>query len=158
MPGLSMIKCRFIALLLATMVSVSLPAEEPSIKLSLSVRSNYWYKSVGHPLAFRIENAGNSAIKGGDIAGIFSKGIIHALPKDGQDRQYILKDHEWLFGRGFVPNDLQPGETAECALVGNLLTFFPSTKDGVYQVWWTLGDLKSDVLHFIVTKGKLSDE
>jgi hypothetical protein len=113
---------------------------------------------VGHPLVFRIDNNGKTAIKGGDIAGIFSKGIIHALPEDGKERQYHLNYDKWLFSYGLVPDDLQPGETSECALVGNLLTFFPATQDGVYEVWWTLGDLKSNVLHFTVTKGRLSDE
>jgi hypothetical protein len=55
-----------------------------------------------------------------------------------------------------VPKDLQPGETTDCSATGDIVTFFPSAKDGDYEVWWTLGDMKSNVSHFTVTNGKVS--
>jgi hypothetical protein len=110
--------------------------------------------NVAYPLAFRIENIGKAAIKGDHIAGIFAKGTVHILPNDGKEQHHPIGE-EWILGYGLVPNDLQPGETSECSAVGDVLTFFPSAKDGNYQVWWTLGDLKSNVLHFTVTNGKV---
>jgi len=154
-----MIKRLFITLCLATMASVSLYADEASVKISLGIRdTTHWTgatTNVAYPLGFRIENARKTAIKGGDIAGIYAKGTIHILPNDGQE-QHCPVGELWALQYGLVPNDLQPGETSECKTVGNLVTFFPSAKDGDYQVWWTLGDSKSNVLKFTVTNGKLS--
>jgi len=152
-----MIKRLFISLCLVTMASVSLRADEPSVKISLGIRDTklLMITNVAYPLAFRIENAGKTAIKGDHIAGIFAKGTIHILPNDGQEQRSPIGE-EWMLGYGLVPNDLQPGETSECSVTGDVLTFFPSTNDGVYQVWWTLGDSKSNVLHFTVADGKLS--
>lgn len=158
MPTLIMIKRLFITLCLLTIVSLSVYADEPSVKISLGIRdTSRWttHTNVAYPLGFRIENTAKTAIKGDDIAGIFAKGIIHILPNDGQEQHHPIAD-EWNLKYGFVPNDLQPGETSECKLVLNIITSFPSAKDGDYQVWWTLGDSKSNVLPFTVTNGKVS--
>jgi len=153
-----MIKRLIITLCLVTMSFVSLHAEEPSIKISLGIRdTTHWttHTNVAYPLGFRIKNTGKTAIKGGDIAGIFAKGTIHILSSDGQEQHCIIED-EWALRYGLVPNDLQPGETSECKVTGNLVTFFPSAKDGDYQIWWTLGDSKSNVLPFTITSKKVS--
>ena len=139
------------------MASVSLHADEPSVKISLGIRDTklLMITNVTYPLAFRIENTGRTVIKGGDIPDLFRKGIIHILPKDGQE----LKQMVDVFGLWFsAVYDLQSGATFEHPVVGNLLTFSPSIKDGAYQVWWTLDDFKSNVLHFTVTDGSFSDK
>jgi hypothetical protein len=143
---------------LLAMAALSVHADEPTVKVSLGIRDAKFLAitNVAYPLAFRIENTGKTVIRGGDIAGIFTKGVIHILPKDGNEQQYDLKKDSESLGYGLVPNDLQPGKTSECKLVGDLVTFFPSAKDGDYQVWWTLGGSKSGVLLFTVTKGKVS--
>lgn len=160
MHTLIMIKRLFITLCLVMMASVSVHADEPTVKVSLGIRdARLWTgrtTNVVCPLALRFENTGKTAIKGGDIAGIFEQGIIHLLAKDGKEQQYDLKKQSLSLGNGFVPNDLQPGETSECKLVGNIITFFPSAKDDDYRVWWTLGDSKSNVLPFTVTNGNVS--
>ena len=51
--------------------------------------------------------------------------------------------------------DLQPGKVFESPDYANLLDFFPGLKAGEYRVWWTRRKLKSNILQFTVTKGKL---
>ena len=141
---------------LLAMASVSLHADEPSVKISLGIRNSklLMITNVTYPLSFRIENTGKTAIKGAHLAAIFAKGTIHLLPKGGQEQHRPI-DEEWMLGYGLVPIDLQPGVTTDCSAIGDVVTFFPSAKDGDYQVWWTLGDMKSNVSHFIVTNGKV---
>jgi len=140
---------------LLAMASVSLHADEPSVKISLGIRNSklLMITNVTYPLSFRIENTGKTAIKGAHLAAIFAKGTIHLLPKGGEQHRPI--GEEWMLGYGLVPIDLQPGVTTDCSAIGDVVTFFPSAKDGDYQVWWTLGDMKSNVSHFIVTNGKV---
>ena len=155
MPTLIMIKRLFIVLWLITTALASLHAADLSIKISLGVRDAklLTITNVAYPLAFRIENVGKTVIDKHQIPDLFFKGIIHVLPKDGKEQQTDLGKFWWS-----VVYDLQPRATFEHPVVGSLLTFFPSMKDGVYQVWWTLDDFKSNILHFTVTDGKLSDK
>jgi hypothetical protein len=152
-----MIKRLFIPLWLVTMASVSLHANEQSIKISLGIRDTklLMITNVTYPLSFRIENTGKTAISGHLLAGIFAKGTIHLLPNGGEE-QHCPIGEEWILGYGLVPKDLQPGETTDCSATGDVVTFFHSAKDGDYQVWWTLGNLKSNVSNFTVTNGKVS--
>src|ERR1035438_7678620 len=95
---------------LLAMASLSVHADEPTVKVSLGIRDAKFLAitNVAYPLAFRIENTGKTVIRGGDIAGIFTKGVIHILPKDGNEQQHDLKKDSWSLGYGLVPNDLQP--------------------------------------------------
>ncbi|MEY2407557.1 MAG: hypothetical protein QOF48_227 [Verrucomicrobiota bacterium] len=147
-----MIKHMFIASWFAVMACAALHAGEPSIKIALGIREGKWgaLTNVAYPLAFRIENTGKELIKEHQIPALFFKGVIHVLPKDGKEQQTDVQKM-WRT----VVHDLQPGATLESPVVGNIVTFFPSAKDGDYQVWWTLADLKSNVLRFTVTKGKV---
>ena len=142
----------FITLCLAMMASVPLHADDLSIKISLGIRDTkvLSFTNLTYPLAFRIEDTGKAVIKADQIPGLFFKGVIHVLPKDGKEQQADVQK-AW---RTMI-RDLQPGATFESPVYADLLTFFPSAKDGVYVVWWTLGDCKSNVLHFTVTKGKV---
>lgn len=152
-----MIKHLLISLGCVTLTALSLHATEPSVKISLGIRDTklLMITNVTWPLAFRIENSGPTAIRGGELAGIFAQGTLHILPNDGPEQHCPLGE-EWELGYGLVPHDLPPGQTAECSVTGDVRTFFPSAKDGEYSVWWTLGDLKSNVSHFAVTAGKVS--
>ena len=140
-----------------TLHPVSVRADEPTLRISLGIRDTklLTITNVSYPLAFRIENIGKTAIKGGSIRDIYKDAVVHLLPKDGREQKYEFKS-DGFQGYGLVPNDLQPGETYEHGYVGSIRTFFPSIGEGDYRVWWTLGDSKSNVLHFIVTNGKLS--
>ena len=142
----------FVTLCLAMMASVPLHADDLSIKISLGIRDTkvLSFTNLTYPLAFRIENTGKTVITADQIPGLFFKGIIHILPKNGQE-QHDNFQKKW---RTMI-RDLQPGATFESPVYADLLTFFPSAKDGVYEVWWTFGDMKSNVLHFTVTKGKV---
>ena len=148
---------RIITLLFITFASlvpglVSLHADESPIKISLGIREVKLpaITNVAFPLAFRIENTGKTTIKEDQIPALFFAGILHVLPKEGKQEQTKFQ-RIWRTG----VRDLQPGATVESPVVGNFLSFFPSLKDGVYQVWWTHGDLKSNVLNFTVTKGRI---
>ncbi len=148
---------RIITLLFITFASlvlgqVSLHADESPIKISLGIREAKLpaITNVAFPLAFRIENTGKTTIKEDQIPALFFAGILHVLPKEGKEEQTKFQ-RIWRT----AARDLQPGATVESPVVGNFLSFFPSLKDGVYQVWWTHGDLKSNVLNFTVTKGKV---
>ncbi len=134
------------------MTSASLHGDELSIKISLGIRDSKLVTTtnVAYPLAFRIENIGKAVVKEDQIPGLFLKGVIHILPKDGKE-QHTEFQKMW---RTRV-YDLQPGATFESPVVGDIFTFFPSTKDGDYWVWWTLGYFKSNVLSFTVTNGKV---
>jgi hypothetical protein len=159
MHMLIMIKRLFFTLCLMTMAAVSVHAEvPPTIKVSLGIRDTNSLRitNVTYPLAFRIENTGKTAIKGRDIADIFTQGVIYLLAADGMGQQYELKKQSMELHYGIVPNDVPPGKTYDCKLVGDIITFFPSAKDGDYQVWWTWWDSKSNVLRFTVTNGKVS--
>jgi hypothetical protein len=145
----------FVTLCLAMMASVPLHADELrhlSIKISLGIRDTkaLSFTNLTYPLAFRIENTGKTVIKGDQIPGLFFKGVIHILPKDGQEQH----DNFQKMWRTRI-YELKPGATFESPDYADLLTFFPSAKDGVYDVWWTFGDMKSNVLHFSVTKRKV---
>jgi len=139
-----------------TVASASLHADEPSVKISLGIRDTklLTVTNVAYPLAFRIENAGKTAISGGSIRGIYQNAVVHLLSKSGMEQQFAFAS-DGFQGYGLVPNALQPGETYEHGYVGDIITFFPSAKDGDYRVWWTLRDSKSNVLPFTVTNGKV---
>jgi len=142
----------FVTLCSAMMASAPLHANDLSIKISLGIRDTKVLLSTNltYPLAFQIENTGNTVIKADQIPSLFFKGIIHILPKDGQEQHDKFQN-----GWRTMILDLQPGATFESPVYADLLTFFPSAKDGVYDVWWTFGDMKSNVLHFTVIKGKV---
>jgi hypothetical protein len=59
-----MIKHLFISLCLVTLASMSLHADEPSVKISLGIRNTklLMITNVAYPLAFRIENSGKSGL------------------------------------------------------------------------------------------------
>ena len=132
--------------------SVPLHADDLSIKISLGIRDikALSLTNLTYPLAFRIENTGKAVIKADQIPFLFFKGVIHVLPKDGKEQQADVQK-AWRT----IVFDLNSGAIFESPVYADLLTFFPSAKDGVYDVWWTLGDFKSNVLHFTVTKGKV---
>lgn len=122
------------------------------LKISLGVRDAKLLNitSTSWPLAFRIENTGKYPIKADVIPDLFFKGFIHVLSEDGKEQQHDIQRF-WFT----AVNDVQPGGMVEHPVVGDLLTFFPSMKDGVYQAWWTLADSKSNVLRFAVKNGKV---
>lgn len=152
-----MIKGIYLALFaFSALVSLPVRAEEPAVKISLGIRDVKLLNitNVTCPLSFRIENTGETAINGGRLASIFAKGSVHLLPKGGQEQQCPIGE-EWALRYGLVPNDLQPGQTTDCSVTGNVMTFFPKVKDGNYEVWWTLGEKKSNILHFMIMNGVL---
>ena len=51
---------------------------------------------------------------------------------------------------------MPPGEVYEDTWYGDIINYFPSATNGVYDVWWTSGDLKSNPLRFTVTNGKIT--
>ncbi len=134
------------------MASVPLHADESSIKISLGIRDSkiLAHTNLTYPLAFRIQNTGTTVINEDKIPILFFTGVIHILPKDGQEEQAAFQK-VWRT----TVRDLQPGTTFESPVYGDLVSFFPWAKDGVYQVWWTLGVFKSNVLRFTVTNGKV---
>ena len=135
------------------MTACSLHAEGPSIKITLAIRDTRLlsFTNLSNPLAFRIQNTGQTIIKADAIPAFFFKGIIHIQTEAGPE-QYTNFQKIW---RTMV-RDLPPGETFESPVYADLLTYFPTANDGVYQVWWTLDELKSNTLRFTVTNGKLS--
>jgi hypothetical protein len=137
--------------------SAMVHADELSIKITLGIRENNQFipitNRLEYPLAFQIENTGKTVITKDRIPDLFFNGILHIMPKDGQSQQCKVQ-RTWRTG----VRDLKPGDSFVSSVYGDLLTFFPSTKDGDYQVWWTEGDLKSNVLRFTVTDGKLSNK
>jgi len=121
------------------------------------------------PLAFRAQNVGETNISGRRTKFMFIRGVLHVLPKDGKEQEVRFADKHHI-AWGLVPNDLKKGETYTWGVVANFLDYYPVAKIGLYQdwwkpedfpsdnyqVWWTLGDLQSNVLTFSVTNGKLS--
>jgi hypothetical protein len=155
-----MIKRIFITLYLLTLVCVSVRADEPSIKISLGIRDTKFFTreeitNTPYPLAFRIQNTGETVISIGQARDLFFSGYIHVKSEDGKQEDASFKRFDWIESYGLVPPDLKPGDTFENAVIVNLLTFFPFIKDGDYQVFWSLGRVKSDDLHFRVTDGKV---
>jgi hypothetical protein len=150
----------FITLCLLTSAFVSVRADEPSIKIGLGIRDNRYFTlqditNVPCPLAFRIQNTGNAVISIGQADDLFPSGCLHVLSKDGKREDDDCKRFDFSERYGLVQPDVQPGGTFENKVIVNLLTVFPLIKDGDYQVWWTVRDLKSNVLQFRVTDGKL---
>jgi hypothetical protein len=147
-----MIKHIFIPFSFAVMACASLHAGELSVKIKLGIRESKLaaITNVPYALAFQIENTGKAVIKQDQIPVLFFKGVIHALRKDGKEQQTEVQK-AW---RTRV-YDLEPGATFESPVVANILTFFPSAKDGDYGVWWTSEDFKSNILHFTVSSGKV---
>ena len=144
--------CAYVLCLLC-MGTLPLLAEDFAIKISLGIVDDKFMAAadrIEYPLAFRAENAGKSVIKQDHVPDIFFKGTIQVLPADGKEQQAEVQPY-W---RTEV-HDLKPGDTFDSPDYANLLNFFPGLKDGAYQVWWTREKLKSNVLRFTVTKGKL---
>ena len=114
-------------------------------------------RNVPCPLAFRIQNTGKTVLGIGKARDIFFSGYIHVLSKDGKQEDTSCARFEFSESYGLVPDDLQPGDTFENKVIVNLLTEFPLIKDGDYQVWWTVGGLKSalksNILRFKVIDG-----
>ena len=94
---------------------------------------------------------------GGEARDLFLEGCIHVLSKDGKQEDADCNRFEFSERFGLNAPDVQPQPDSkfENKVIVNLLTVFPSIKDGDYQVWWTVRDLKSNVLHFRVSDGKL---
>ena len=80
-------------------------------------------------------------------------GVVHLWPKDGQEEQRPLAQM-W---NGAI-QDLLPGITREYGAYADPVGFFRNFNDGDYRIWWTLGALKSNSLHFIVKDGKATLE
>jgi hypothetical protein len=152
-----MIKRLFFTLWLVTMGPLSLHADEPSVKISLGIRESvkYAFTNVPCPLAFHIQNTGVTVIGIGKARDLFFSGRIFVSSQDGKVESADCKRFEWQESYGLVPDDLQPGDTFENKIVVNLLTIFPLIKDGEYHVFWTVGNLKSNSLHFKVIDGKI---
>lgn len=155
-----MIKCLLIALCLLTLVTTSVRAAEPAIKISLGIRDikvfmGKPFTNTPCPLAFQITNIGKTVLSGGEARDLFLQGDIHVLSKDGKQEYADCIRFENSERFGFNASDLQPGDTFENKIIVDLLDFFPLIRDGDYQVWWTVRDLKSNVLLFTVTDGKL---
>jgi hypothetical protein len=128
-------------------------AEAPTVEISLGIRDISYpgmTNKLEYPLGFRIKNTGTFKIKAGDETLLFFRGTVHIQPKDGPEKQ-VMFQHIWRTHIADVP----PGETVESPSYGDLLTYFPAAKDGDYEVWWTLDALKSNVLKFNVTGGKI---
>ena len=127
--------------------------EDLPLRISLGIRDSTYVAAaqrVGFPLAFRAENSGTITIPKERVAEIFAEGVIHVLPKnEAEQRTKVQKMWRTMI------YDLKPGKTFESPNYGDLLAFFPSLPDGDYQVWWTLDKLKSNVLRFTVTNGKV---
>jgi len=153
----------FILTLCTALVACApLHAEEPSINISLGIRDTkffmpQWITNTPYPLAFRIKNTGKTVLSGGEARNLFLQGYIHVLSKDGKQEDADCKRFEVGERYGFDAPDVQPGAEFESGVVVNLLTIFPLIKDDDYQVWWTrwINGLKSNILHFRVTDGKL---
>jgi hypothetical protein len=155
-----MIKRIFITICFLTVAVASIHADESSIKLSLGIRDTKFFTpqtltNTPYPLAFRIKNTGKTVLTIGQARDIFFNGSIHALSKDGKEGYADCHRFEFIESYGLVPPDLKPGDTFENKVIVNLLDVFPFMKDGDYQVWWMLGGLKSNLLHFTVNDGKL---
>jgi hypothetical protein len=155
-----MIKRIFVTLCLLTLASASVHAEESSIKISLGIRNTQFFRpqeitNTPYPLAFRIENTGKKVVGIGQARDLFFNGFIHVLSKDGKTGSADCMRFRWEESYGIIPPDLKPGDIFENKIIVNLLDFFPFMRDGDYRVWWTIGGLKSNVLHFTVTDGKL---
>ena len=155
-----MIKRIFIIFCLLTLAFVSVHADEPAINISLGVRDikvfmGKPFTNTPCPLAFRIKNVGKTVITIGQARDLFFSGIIHVQSKDGKQEYADCKRFEFSESYGLVPPDLQAGDTFENKIIVDLLDFFPLMRDGDYQVWWTVRDLKSNSLHFKVIDGKL---
>jgi hypothetical protein len=128
----------------------------PSIEISLGLRSVTGIEFRGsrefkYPLAFRVKNVGQTALSGREIPQLLFDAVLHARSADGVDRTNAFRQ----FWMGFAPQDLAPGEMYEDWINGDLLTYFSSVSNGVYEVWWTLRDLKSNSLRFEVAKGEM---
>jgi hypothetical protein len=129
----------------------------PSIEISLGLRSVTGIEFRGsrefkYPLAFRVKNIGQTALRGRDIPQLLFGAVLHARSADGVDRTNAFRQ----FWMGLVPQDLAPGEMYEDWINGDLLTYFSSVSNGVYEIWWTLRDLKSNSLRFEVAKGEIT--
>jgi len=156
----AMIKRIFITLCLLTLTSASVRADESSIKISLGIRNTQYFRpqeitNTPYPLAFRIENTGKKVVSIEQARDLFYSGFIHVLSRDGKKGSADCMRFKWQESYGIVPPDLKPGDTFENKIIVNLLDFFPFMRDGDYQVWWTIGGLKSNALYFTVTEGKL---
>ena len=155
-----MIKHIFITLCLLTLAVASARADDPSIKISLGIRDiksfmGKPFTNTAYPLAFRIQNTGTNVIGIGQARDLFFSGRIFVSSKDAKVESADCKRFEWQESYGLVPNDLQPGDTFENKIIVDLLDFFPLIKDGDYEVFWSVGRLKSNSLHFKVIDGKL---
>jgi hypothetical protein len=144
----------FIALCLATLALQSVKAEEPPINITIGIQrmegERYQIYS-NYALAFGIQNVGTNAIAGGRLKGSLAKGIVHTLPTGGQEHTCKVGP-EGFIEYGLVPNDLPPGESWGDT-VSNSDFMWCLAKDGDYHLWWTLGGLKSNVLHLTATNG-----
>ena len=150
----------FITLCLLTLAVASVRADDPSIKISLGIRDSSHFSAqaitnVPFPLAFRIQNTGTNVIGIGQARDLFFSGRIFVSSKDAKVESADCKRFEWPESYGLVPNDLQPMDTFENKIIVNLMTVFPLIKDGDYEVFWSVGRLKSNSLHFKVINGKL---
>jgi hypothetical protein len=142
------------------MTFVSVYADEPSINITLGIRDNSRFPArditnVPCPLAFRIQNIGKTVIGIGQARDLFFSGRILVSSQDGKVESAYCKRFKWNESYGLTPNDLQSGDTFENKIIVNLLTIFPLIKDGDYHVFWTVGNLKSNALHFKVIDGTI---
>jgi hypothetical protein len=152
-----MIKRIFITLCLLTLAVTSARADDASIKISLGILNSIVDRDIPLPLAFRIQNTGTNVIGIGQARNLYFSGRIFVSSKDVKVESADCKrfDYELAESMAFVQNDLHPGDTFENRIIVNLLTIFPLIKDGDYEVWWSVGNMKSNSLRFKVVDGKL---
>jgi hypothetical protein len=148
---LIMIARLFITLCLATLALQSIKADELSFNINIDIQKYDFQLTSNYALAFGIQNVGKTSIAGGHLKGMLAKGTVHVLPTGGLEQQRIIAE-AWFLQYGIVPNDLSSGDTWKDRVASSDLMLFLA-KNGDYQVWWSIGDLKSNVLHFTVTNG-----
>ena len=141
------------ALSLWLALGASSVAGNPAAEISLGVREDAGpgLPQVDCPLAFRAKNVGTEPVKAEQVTQLFFQGVIHILPTAGEEAQTSFQ-RSWRTGI----HDLAPGATFEAPVYGNLRAFFPTLTDGDYQVWWSLGEQRSNILQFTVTGGAVA--
>jgi len=121
-------------------------ARESEIRCELVLdiwRDTWPNPDTKYPLKIAVRNLGFRTMRTADIQSILYATVLHVSRPDGSE------ETRGRFGwRGTRPDPISRGGMATHRMCNPVDNYFTMTKPGRYIVWWTQGNLRSNVLVF----------
>lgn len=133
-----------VALIPAFHGKTSAKESEIRYELVLDIWRDKWpHPDTKYPLKIAVRNLGLRTMRAAEVQSILYAAALHVSRPDGSEE---TREHFGWFGA--IPHDISRGDLATHNLHTPVDMLFKMTRPGRYIVWWTQGNLRSNVLVF----------